>query len=70
MSVLLPGRSWWAIWEHIADYSRYPLGVWLGRNSFDEDWTCLSAQDPGFEVAVTMASVPLALPSPRQGESP
>ncbi|KAL1939167.1 hypothetical protein VTO73DRAFT_10208 [Trametes versicolor] len=41
-------------------------GVWLGRKSFDEDWTCLSAQDPGFEVAVAMASVPLALPSPRQ----
>lgn len=69
MSDLLPGRSWWQIWEHIADYPRYPLGVWLGCNSFHEDWTCLSAQDPGLEVAVTMESVPIVLPSPRQGES-
>lgn len=67
---LLLGRLWWPHWEHIVEDPQYPLGVWLGRNSSDENWTCLSARYPGSEVGVRMQNVPSILSNPWKGESP
>lgn len=66
---VLLGRLWCPHWEHVADYPQYPLGVWLGYNSSDEDRICLSAQNPELEVTASMSIVPYVLPGPRQGES-
>lgn len=66
---VLLGRLWWPHWEHIADSPRYPLGMWLGYNSSDKDWICLSSQNPELEVTASMSIVPYVLPGTRQGES-
>lgn len=43
--------------------------MWLGYNSSDKDWICLSSQNPELEVTASMSIVPYVLPGPMQGES-
>lgn len=69
----VPGHSWLEHWEHITDYPRYPLGVWvlLGRNRSDEgcnrsDEGCTDRSDEGCNRSTSpspMFEVAVTMPS-------